>query len=225
MLLNELVKGRIWFSQQPLRFGPLHITTRMTVIRLSDGSLWVHSPVTPTPPLLASLSQIGQVRYVVAPNKGHHLFFLLFLHAYPEAHGFVAPGLASKRPDLDSFAVIPQQAPWSDELPSWFIEGLPIINETIWFHRPTGTLLLTDLLFCFGTDNAGLTGFVAKVLGVSGRLAMSRTMKLATKDRQALRRSVEPILSLPVERVIVAHDQIIDSNPVEKLEGAFKWLL
>mgnify|MGYP005847767769 FL=1 len=225
MVLHELVADSVWFTQQPLRFGPIRLTTRMTVIRLQDGSLWVHSPVMPSPELSAELARLGPVLYVVAPNKSHHLFFLPFMHANPAALGFVAPGLAKKRPDLASIPVIPRDAPWSDELPGWFIEGLPIIDETVWFHRSSGTLLLTDLLFCFGPDNTGLAAWVAGLLGVRNKLAMSRTMKLLTKDRLALRRSVEPLLSLPVKRVVLAHDQIIENAPIEQLRKAFSWLL
>lgn len=85
-------------------------------------------------------------------------------------------------------------------------------------------MVLTDLLFSFGETNRGVTALVAKLLGVFGKLGMSRTMKLATKDKQALARSVLPMLSLPVQRVIVAHDQIIDEQSMAKLAQAFAWL-
>jgi len=161
---------------------------------------------------------------VVAPNKSHHLFFLDFLSAFPDAKGFIAEGLEFKRTDLAGFPHIPQPAPWGTELEGCFIAGLPIINETAWFHGDTGTLILTDLLFCFSDANRGLARFVAKVLGVHETLAMSRTMKLAIKNREAFARSVLPLLSLPVQRVIVAHDQIVDDQPVHKLAQAFAWL-
>ena len=196
----------------------------MTVVRLRDGSLWVHSPISPTRELIGELQKLGTVRYVVAPNKTHHLFFLAFLNAHPSAQGFIASGLESKRTDLSRFPHASHEAPWASEIEGFFIEGLPILNETAWFHSDTGTLILTDLLFCFSEATRGVTGLVAKLLGVHGQLGMSRTMKLATKDKQALARSVLPLLSLPVQRVIVAHDQIIDDQPVTKLVQAFAWL-
>jgi len=49
-------------------------------------------------------------------------------------------------------------------------------------------------------------------------------MKLATRDKRALARSVAPLLALPVRRVIVAHDQVIDARPGEQLARAFAWL-
>jgi Domain of unknown function (DUF4336) len=87
MALECIVPDLLWHATQPLRFGPLQISTRMTVVRLSDGSLWVHSPITPTPDLVDALNRLGSVRYVVAPNKSHHLFFLPFLEAMPIGTG------------------------------------------------------------------------------------------------------------------------------------------
>ena len=224
MLLTCTVPNSVWHAQQPLKFGPISLTTRMTVVRLRDGSLWVHSPISPTHELIEELQKVGTVRYVVAPNKSHHLFFLAFLNAYPTAQGFIAAGLELKREDLSRFPQVPREAPWGSELQGFFIEGLPILNETVWFHHDTGTLVLTDLLFCFAETNRGITALVSKLLGVRGKLGMSRTMKFAIKDKQALAKSVLPLLSLPVQRVIVAHDQIINEQPIARLTHAFAWL-
>jgi hypothetical protein len=224
MLLTCIVPNSLWYAQQPLKFGPVSLTTRMTVLRLRDGSLWVHSPISPTPGLIDELAKIGTVRYVVAPNKTHHVFFLAFLHAHPSAQGFIAVGLESKRPDLSHFQHVPYDAPWGSEIQSFFIEGLPVLNERVYFHSDTGTLILTDLLFYFSETNRGVTALVSRLLGVHGKLGMSRTMKFAIKDKQALVRSVQPLFSLPIQRVVVAHDQIVDEQPVEKLRQAFAWL-
>jgi hypothetical protein len=225
MSLECIVSNTIWHAQQPLSFGPISLTSRMTVVRLRDGSLWIHSPISPTPQLIEELNAIGPVRYVIAPNKSHHLFFLPFVAAVESAEGFVPIGIEVKRPDLTDFLKIPREAPWSDDLQGFYIEGLPVLNETVWFHETTGTLIVTDLLFCFSRMNRGLTSLVAKMLGVHGTIGMSRTMKFATKDKQALAQSVSPLLSLPIRRVITSHDQIVDEQPLAKLEQAFAWLL
>ena len=103
MPLTCTVPNSVWYSQQPLKYGPISITTRMTVVRLRDGSLWVHSPISPSRDLIDELQRLGNVRYVLAPNKSHHPFFLAFLNAHPAAQGFIAAGLESKRPDLSRF--------------------------------------------------------------------------------------------------------------------------
>jgi hypothetical protein len=225
MSLDSLVPGKIWHAQQPLKFGPLSITSRMTIVRLQDGSLWVHSPIAPTPDLVSAISALGTVRFVIAPNKSHHLHFLPFLKAFPHARGCIAPGLAGKRPELENFHDIAiAKADWEPELQGYFMHGLPVLNETVWFHEATGTLILTDLLFCLGPENTGVNRAAARLLGIYDRLAMSRTMKLLTKEKAALARSVALLKSLPVERIVLAHDQVIESEPKEKLERALQWL-
>ena len=224
MSLQCLVPNTLWHATQRLKFGPISLLTRMTVVRLCDGSLWVHSPITPTGELMNDLAAIGPVRWVVAPNRSHHLFLLPFLAAHPSAKGYIAPGLEAKRPDLKHLEHLPASAPWSSELTAFVIQGLPILNETVWFHPSTGTLIVTDLLFSFSTQNQGLAKIVARLLGVYGSVAMSRTMKLFVRDKAALRKSVAPLLALPVTRIVMAHDQVISDQCTEKLAGAFGWL-
>ncbi|MGE0385815.1 MAG: DUF4336 domain-containing protein [Gammaproteobacteria bacterium] len=224
MALECIVPDRLWHAQQPLRFGPIFITTRMTVVRLRDDSLWVHSPITPTPDLVRRLSEIGRVSFVVAPNRSHHLSYLDFLSVHPSAQGFIAPGLESKRHEFARHLRLAEGEPWGADLRSFFIEGLPVLNETAFFHRDTGTLILTDLLFSFSKENRGVASLVARVLGVRANLAMSRTMKMMVADRQALSGSVKPLLDLPVQRVVVAHDEIVTEAAKPKLAKAFAWL-
>jgi Domain of unknown function (DUF4336) len=224
MSLTCLVPDQLWCAQQALKFGPITISTRMTVVRLTDGSLWIHSPISPSQSLVDSVHALGKVSFVVAPNKSHHLFFLDYLKAFPSALGFIAPGLAVKRPDLARFGTIPDKAPWSADLQGYFIKGLPIIDETVWFHSRTGSLIVTDLLFCFSRSHRGFAALISQLLGVRGTLGMSRTMRLAIKNKMLFTESVRPLLSLPVQRVILAHDQVIEEDAARKLRQAFAWL-
>lgn len=43
----------------------------MAVVKLSDGSLWVHSPVGLDEPLRHALEEIGPVAHIVSPNFEH----------------------------------------------------------------------------------------------------------------------------------------------------------
>ncbi|WP_425258772.1 DUF4336 domain-containing protein [Rubrivivax sp. RP6-9] len=221
MPLLPIVAGQIWHARHPVRFGPLRLTTRMTVVRLHNGDLWIHSPIPPSDDLVASLAALGPVRHVVAPNKSHHLFFLAFLQRFPDAAGSIAPGLSAKRPDLAGFAETTVAGPWDADLQGHFIAGLPVLNETAWFHRASGTLILADLLFSFSPANRGLMAVAARALGVHDRLAMSRTMRWAVSDRPAFRASIRPLLDLQVHRVVVAHDQVVEDQAARRLRAAF----
>jgi len=96
----------IWIAERPQRFYGLEVGTRMTVIRLADRSLLLHSPVALDSDLRSQLDAIGDVRYAVAPNRVHHLYAGDVGKAYPGARLWLAPGLERKRPDLDFAGVL-----------------------------------------------------------------------------------------------------------------------
>ncbi|MBW2399010.1 MAG: hypothetical protein JRG80_07020 [Deltaproteobacteria bacterium] len=47
----------------------------MTVIRLENGDLWLHSRVAPTDDRVEAPLAIGPVGHIVAPSKFHQLLF------------------------------------------------------------------------------------------------------------------------------------------------------
>jgi hypothetical protein len=224
--LSDVVPDRIWSARATLRLGPLPIRSRMTVIRLDDGALWVHSPIAPDPELAAELRGIGPVRFAIAPNKMHHRFLLPFLSAFPGATGFVPEGLLAKRPDLSGCEVLTPAAAsrWLPELRAVPVLGIPALDETAWLHPATKTLLLTDLLFCTGPDTPAPARVLLRAVGVSGRLRMSRTMRWMVRDERALARTVRDLLALDFERVVVAHDHVVERDGRGQLREAFAWL-
>jgi hypothetical protein len=100
----------LWVADRPLKLAVGDIGTRMTVIRLTDGGLWLHSPVPLDAGTRSALDGLGTVRYVVAPSKVHHFFVGDYIAAYPEARVYGAPGLAQKRKDL-RFGAVPSCGP------------------------------------------------------------------------------------------------------------------
>src|SRR5512139_2579154 len=122
--LRQLAED-IWVAERPQRFYGLEVGTRMTVIRLADGSLLLHSPVSLDPNLRRELDAIGRVRFAVAPNRVHHLYAGEVRAAYPEARLWVAPGLDRKRPDLVFVGVLGDDAPaeWRTEVDQVFFRG------------------------------------------------------------------------------------------------------
>ena len=86
------IGDEIWVTERPLVvFGLLDIGTRMTVIRLADGGLFLHSPVPADAATRAAVDALGPVRCVVAPN-----YVRPSLRAALEAA--LPPGAAARRP-------------------------------------------------------------------------------------------------------------------------------
>jgi hypothetical protein len=148
----------------------------MTVIRLADARLLLHSPVALDPQLRTQLDSIGRVCFAVAPNRLHHLYVGDVARAYPGVRLWVAPGLERKRPDLVFEAVLDDEAPeeWRGVIDQTFFRGRPYENEVTFFHRPSRTLILCDLAFNFGPRAAAPTRLLMKLLRSYGHLGPSK---------------------------------------------------
>src|SRR5262249_12890717 len=136
----------LWVADRPLKLFVGDIGARMTVVRLHDGSLFLHSPVQLDEETRSALDTLGPVRAVVAPSKVHHLFVGDYVSGYPDAAVYGAPGLAAKRAPLRSDRVRDDGAPgeWGDELEQHFFRGAPSLNEVVFLPRPTRPLALPD---------------------------------------------------------------------------------
>jgi len=224
--LGQLAQN-IWIAERRQRFYGLEVGTRMTVIRLADGSLLLHSPVLLTPELRRELDAIGRVCFAVAPNRVHHLHAGEVAEAYPGAQLWVAPGLERKRPDLVFVAVLGDEAPapWKGEVDQVFFRGRPYENEVVFFHRASRTLILCDLAFNFGPRAAAPTRLLMKLLRSYGHFGPSKLDPLLIRDRRAARESLERILAWDFDRVVVAHGDVLESGGRDALREGYAWLL
>ena len=225
-MLRELATA-IWVVERPQRFYGLEVGTRMTVIRLADGNLLLHSPVALDAALRRALDAIGRVRYAVAPNRLHHLYAGAVAAAYPQARLWVAPGLARKRPDLVFVDVLGDEAPaeWRGEVDQVFFRGRPFENEVVFLHRASRTLMMCDLAFNFGPRAAAPTRFLMRLIRSYGRFGPSTLDPWLIRDRRAARESLERILVWDFDRVVVAHGDVLECGGRDALRQGYAWLL
>ena len=198
----------------------------MTVMRLADGRVLLHSPVELDPELRRQLDTLGPVSFVVAPNRVHHLYAGDVVQHYPGARLWVAPGLERKRPDLVFEAVLTDEAPaeWRGQVDQVFFRGRPYENEVVFFHRPSRTLILCDLAFNFGPRAAWPTRLLMKLMRSYGRLGPSTLDPWLIRDRHAARASLERILAWDFDRIIVAHGDVLESGGHAILSRGYAWL-
>jgi len=224
--LREL-SHNIWIVERPQRFYGLEVGTRMTVMRLADGSLLLHSPVALDPELRRELDAIGHVRFTVAPNRVHHLYAGEVAKTYPESRLWVAPGLDRKRPDLVFVDVLGDDAPaeWKGEVDQVFFRGRPYENEVVFLHRASRTLIMCDLAFNFGPRATAPTRVLMKLLRSYGRFGPSKLDPFLIRDRHAARQSLERILAWDFDRVVVAHGDVLETGGHEALRQGYSWLL
>jgi hypothetical protein len=217
----------LWTVERRQRFYGLEVGTRMSVIRLADGSLLLHSPVVLDPGLRRELDAIGRVRFVVAPNRVHHLHAGEVVQCYPEARLWIGPGLERKRPDLKFVAILDDEAPaeWRGQVDQTFFRGRPYENEVVFLHRASRTLIMCDLAFNFGATTALPTRVLMTLIRSYGHFGPSTLDPLLIRDRPAARRSLERILAWDFDRVVVAHGDVLEHGGREALRRGYSWLL
>jgi hypothetical protein len=219
-MLTPLAPG-IWHAQRGFTVSSLAMIATMTVVRLADGSVWLHSPIEIDDALRAQIDAIGPVAYIVAPNKVHHLFVNKALALYPQARVFGAPGLEEKRPGLAMTALAPAAPPqWAGQIDQVFMAGLPLLNETVFFHRASGSAIFTDVCQIWRGPLGWKETLFARLTGVRNTLTVPRSIRLMIKDRQALRSSALAVLAWPVQRVLVAHNSVVEQDAQAALRKA-----
>jgi hypothetical protein len=211
-MLTELDAG-VFAADDVLRLPGLHMPVRMGIVRLADGGLWIHSPIRRTDALAAEVAALGPVRYLVGPSHLHHLFIDEWARALPDAK-VRTPEHHGRDDD-----------PWRAEIASIAIAGAPKFNETVFFHRATRTLFVTDLLFNMRDVGGWLAPIVLRLMGVHRRLAQSRAWRFAVKDRAAFAEAGRRVVELGARRLVVAHGEIIHDLEDGALERALGWML
>jgi len=218
----------LWVIDRPFKlpYVGVDIGTRMTCIRLGDGRLFLHSPVKLDPVLRNSLDALGEVRTIVAPNKLHHRFVAEYITSYPRADVYAAPSLSKKRPDLRFNGELGDkpQIEWEGQIEQHLFRGAPPLNEILFFHPATRTLILTDLAFNISKEAAKRSPLFYWLWDV-GHFGPHRFVRLrGIRDRRAARESVEKILSWNFDRIIVSHGEILETDGHNQFAAAFAFL-
>lgn len=205
-----------------MRFG-----ARMTVVRLPDGGLWVHSPLDITQELKAQLDALGPVRHIIVPSSYHYLCAAAFAQAYPSANVYTVPTFKRKLKGVTFHARLgdtPDPA-WADVIDQTLLRGSWLYDEADFFHRPSRTLLLTDLAFNIPLARPWPTRLMARAFGFLGRFAPSVSYRLTLTDRTAARASLLRILHWDFDRIILSHGDVVESGGRAVFERAFaRWL-
>ncbi len=216
----------VWEVDAPLSYLGMALGHRMTVVRLPDGSLWLHSPVAFSPALAAALATIGRVAHIVAPNCLHDTYLSAWMDALPSVRFHAAKGFSAYRPDLKFSDFLGDTAPrdWSEVLAQHLVAGAPRINEVVFFHPASRTLILTDLCFNLGPEMPLLSRILLTANDCYCRFGPSLLMRRMIKDRAAFRASIDRIMRWDFDRIVVSHGRNVEAGAKAALHEAFRFL-
>ncbi|MFC0119458.1 DUF4336 domain-containing protein [Pseudoalteromonas xiamenensis] len=220
----------IWIVDgSTVQFFTMPFTTRMTIVKLSNGDLWIHSPIELNPQLKQQVDSLGAVRYLIAPNHLHHLFMKQWQDAYPEALSFGTEEVLKKRSDLSFTGPLEKltETPWAKEIDSHLFTGSPAMEECVFFHKPSQTLIVTDLIENFSPKAFGsFKRFMASLVGVlapHGKMPLDWRLTFTFHKKEA-KKHIEHIIAWQPMTIVMAHGVIITENAVDFLMESFDWL-
>ncbi|MDF1798425.1 MAG: DUF4336 domain-containing protein [Planctomycetota bacterium] len=219
--------GLFLMPGEGLRFLGIPFETRMVVVRLADGTLWLHSPVAFSAERLAALREVGEPRHLVAPNKLHAHRVTAWRAALPDARVWCSRDAAKRAPDLrDGEPLLDDEPPpFEPELPLHTFGGHAYLDEVVFLHRASRTLILTDLI---QAHEPGADGPVWRTLkrwlGIAAPGGVPPEVRLTFRSRDAARASLAKLLAWDFDRVLIAHGRNIETGGRAELERAFRWL-
>lgn len=216
----------LWVVDDWQPVGPgVVFPSRMVVVRLPDGGLWLHSPIAIDPALAAAIDALGTVRAVVEPNLFHHLHAEAAARQWPAAELLGLPGHAAKQKAVQFASLDDAVSRWKPEIDTLAVRGIPTLEERVFFHVPTATLLVTDLVFNIHEPRGFAMPWLLRAVGAHRRFAQSRSVRFMTRDRQAAAESARAILAWPIERVVMSHGEIVATDAHSVLESALERML
>lgn len=234
--LRSVAEG-IWWVDGPIvhmKLGlvSLPFPTRMVVIRLASGGLWLWSPTAPTPQLCAELDALGPVEHLVSPNRFHYAGIPAWKQLYPRATAWASPGVRARaRSHAAGFtfdADLGDDAPpsWAGDIEQLVFRGSFFIEEVVFFHRASSTLVLADLVMALERER--LRGPMRWLMQMAGATWPGQTPReiQATSlfGRSRARECRRRILAWNPARVIVAHGRCYLEDATAQLGRALSWL-
>lgn len=202
--------------------------TRMVVVRLSDGSSWIWSPIPLTPDLEAAIRSIGPVRQIVSPNKIHHLFLKQWAERWPDAMIHAPPGLAKRKPEIHFASELGDEADpaWASDLDQTIFRGSFVMEEVVFFHRLSRTAIVCDLVQRH--DPAEMTGWKGLIMRLDGlvgeRGSTPREWRASFLNRRAARKARAKVLAWEPDRLVIAHGACASENATDLLSQALRWI-
>jgi hypothetical protein len=228
---KEAAEG-VWIVDSgPMNAMGLKLPVRMTIFRLGNGDLLLHSPTPFSAAVGEAVEALGRVRHLVAPNIAHWTFLADWQRAYPDATTWAAPGLRDRaqvrasavRIDAELSDTAP--AAWADTLDQGIVKAGAGFNEGWFFHRQSRTLVLVDLIENLEPDKLPPIARLVMQASAATRGTTARYLRVPVRlGGPEAKKAIRKIVALEPDRVIFAHGRTFESDGAAALKRAFNWL-
>jgi hypothetical protein len=203
----------------------------MSVVRLSDGRLLIHSPSPIDTATKEEIEALGSVAVIIAPGNYHWLNVRSARDAFARAEIHICPGVEKKDPMLPYSKILSDEPDpaWAADLDQILIRGSRFICEVAFFHRDTKTLILVDLIENYGDNTTRVNAFMRFWWKVVFRMwnhpKPAPEYQIGWRDKVAARDCLERILTWEFERIIISHGDLIESDAHRIARAAWRAVL
>lgn len=225
----QSIANDVWIVRKPNEtkmFGDLSACA--TIFRYAPGQVMIISPVRFSETEKQAINDLGNVSWLISPNPLHHMFLREAQEAFKTARLAGPQETAVKREDLKFDLLIEGHGPfpWTSSTLTFRASARrPLYEEFLFYHKPSHTLVVTDLLFNLETPAEGMQKFFRKLNSIDQGLAMSRLSQVTFNDRKALKNIFLQVLDMKLDNLIVAHGEPIIGNADTRIRKALDWLL
>jgi hypothetical protein len=114
---------------------------------------------------------------------------------------------------------------WSSDLDQLVLRGSSLMQEVVFFHRASRTLIVGDMCEHFGSHSPPLTRLVARLARMYERPRMPPDWQFSFRDRTPRRASFERLFAWDFDSVILAHGKLIESRAKDVFVREYAWAL
>lgn len=229
--------SNIWTVEGPrVNFFGIPYPTRMVVIRLTKreggNCAWIWSPIAISDELADEVeSTAGPVKYIVSPNKIHHLSMKAWADRYPDAIVYVPPGLEHRQvaAGLRVNERFGQGEPeFADEIDTVIVTGSYFLEEVEFYHKSSKTAIVCDLIQRHEEEHmTGIKGLLMKldgIVGYNGSTPRDWRLTYYPFGKKNARVAKDAIISWNAEMLVVAHGECASSGASELIKKALYWI-
>ncbi len=165
--------------------------------------------------------KLSGITDIVGTSTFHGAGVPLAVKHFPKARVWAAPGLMKAKPEIPWTGELSENTwPYQGELPMVLLEGAPKINEVVFYHPASKSLIVSDLFFNM-TDTQGFGAWLIQTLfGTYRKFALSKFFMRFVKDRAAFEASLQKFMKFDFQQIIVSHGYLIESNGKERARSA-----
>ncbi len=228
MNMIEYIPDQIWLKTYPVHYAGCDFTARMSVIRLDETRLMLHSPCEIDDETKTEICSLGEVSCIVAPGSYHYFHIPSAQQAFPEAQTYICPGIERKRPDIAFDWILGDRPPeiWDSVLDQVLVRGTRFIWEVAFLHRASRTLVLVDLVENITDQTPGvdwqLKFWWKVVMHMWNRAAPAPEYQLGWGDKRIVKECLNRVLEWDFDRIIIAHGDNIESDAKAVARQAWK---